>query len=169
MCRDQYTKQMYAFWTIQSNVSCLNRVKYCDGRSAKNWTDVTQCNGWNTGCMHASVMISSCNGYFFTMAMMKKAKLSKDENQKSIKEKLNVEQSHTLGNWEQGWKFRCKVIGPNPAQRWTLFYVEWVQVQSPFLVRTEWTSFFVHTCIDRVPTRFKNFLEKHWSLHVICC
>ena len=53
-------------------------------------------------CMHASVMISSCNGYFFTMAMMKKAKPRKDENQKSIKEKLNVEQSHTLGNWEQG-------------------------------------------------------------------
>ena len=36
------------------------------------------------------------------MAMMKKAKPNKDEFQKSIKEKLNVEQSHTLGNWEQG-------------------------------------------------------------------
>ena len=63
----------------------------------------------------ASVMVSSCNGFVFTMAMMKKAKPNKDENQKSIKEKLNVEQSHTLGNWEQGRKFRCKVTAPNPG------------------------------------------------------
>ena len=68
----------------------------------------------------ANVMVSSCNGFVFTMAMMKKTKPNKideqkDANQKSIKEKLNVEQSHTLGNWEQGRKFRCKVTAPNPG------------------------------------------------------
>ena len=50
----------------------------------------------------ASVIISSCNGFVLTMVMMKKAKPNKDEKRKSTTEKLNVEQSHTLGKWEQG-------------------------------------------------------------------
>ena len=63
------------------------------------------------------------------MAMMKKAKPKKDENQKALKK------NETLSNpilWETGNK-----VESHRAQRCTLVFVEWVQVHSAFLARTE--------------------------------
>ena len=56
------------------------------------------------------------------MAMMKKAKPNKDKNQKSIKEKLNVEQSHTLGNWEQGWNVQVQSHRAQPGPNVELYF-----------------------------------------------
>ena len=112
----------------------------------------------------ASVMISSCNGFVFTMAMMKKAKPNKDENQKSIKEKLNVEQSHTLGNWKQGQSNSAQP-GPNVELYFSLngykcnLHFWHAQNEFPFLC--------IPVSTDRVRTRFKNFLEKLTSLFAL--
>jgi len=53
-------------------------------------------------------MISSCHGAVLQWQWRRKPKQNQkkktktEEPNKSIKEKLNVERSHTLGNYEQG-------------------------------------------------------------------